>query len=575
MTETALSLKIGPGLNSFFSHDNSVVVVNDGTILFGVEDERLSRVKHGKNRFPETAIRAAMNHTGLRIPDVDQLVLAFDPTLLTRRLTFEAQKILHLESDLERLSTTQNKTRLYYIYMKKFADIIEEMFVQNFGRAPPSIKTISHHRAHAVSAHYLSPFRQSLVLTVDWGGEYDATVVWKADENDIRRVHTVELPNSIGLFYTIVTKYLGYHPFNGEGKIMGLAPYGRQNDEIYDKLLQYIDTGPHYDVEFFTSSGLDKGIEKLGELFDRPRKADNEPFDQWHKDLAYATQTILEEIMTNVVSYYCDFTGESSVALAGGVALNCKMNKRIRELDDVDGIFIQPVAHDAGVALGGALSVFPQSQVPEMDSVYWGPDHSPDGIVETLEEYKIDYNSPQHLERHVANRIADGDLVGWFQGRTEMGPRALGNRSILADSRTIESRHRVNKYVKHRENWRPFAPSLLREAADKYLVDATNAPYMIQTFDVVPEKVDEIPAVTHPSDNTVRPQTVTSEQNPRYHRLIEEFADITGVPVILNTSFNDSGEPIVNTPREALSDFYTMGLDILVLDDMVIEKSTA
>lgn len=573
VTEVVLSLKVGPGLNSFFSHDNSVILVEDGNILFGVEDERLSRVKHGMNKFPESAIRSAMNHTGHSISDIDRIVIGFDPTLIPNRISYEANKMLHLDSDLEKLSKCHDKIRLYYIYMQKLFDVLEKLFVRNFGGSSPPIETIGHHRAHAISAHYLSPFRNGLVLTVDWAGEYDATVVWEANGNDIQRVHTFELPNSLGLFYTIITKYLGFHPFNGEGKVMGLAPYGEQNDKIHEKLVQYIDTRAHYDVEYFTSAGLNKGVEKLSNLFDKPRITDNEQFDQWHKDVAYATQSILEEIITNLVSYYCDFVGAASVAVAGGVALNCKMNKRIRELQEVDEIFIQPVAHDAGVALGGALSVFPESQVREMESIYWGPDQSTDEVAATLEEYKIDYRTPQNLERYVASRIAEGNLVGWVQGRTEMGPRALGNRSILADSRTIESRDRVNKYVKHREPWRPFAPSLLREAADEYLVDATNAPYMIQTFDVVPDKVEEIPAVTHPRDDTVRPQTVTADQNPRYYRLIEEFADITGVPVILNTSFNDSGEPIVNTPREAISDFYTMGLDILVLEDMVIEKS--
>jgi carbamoyltransferase len=254
--------------------------------------------------------------------------------------------------------------------------------------------------------------------------------------------------------------------------------------------------------------------------------------------------------------------------------LNCKLNKRIMELDCVDNIFIQPVAHDGGLSLGAGWLESNPTEVSPMTDVYWGPEYNQEETKSLLRTNKISYKEVYDTEQYVAERLSEGKLVGWFQGKLEMGPRALGNRSILADPRTIESRDQVNEYVKHREKWRPFAPSILEEAAEEYLINAEPSPYMIKTFDTVPEKRNEIEAVLHPGDKTTRPQTVRRDQNPRYYRLISEFENITDVPALLNTSFNDHAEPIVNTPTEALKDFYGMGLDILAIDDLIIEKNT-
>lgn len=571
MGKIALSLKVGP--NVPFGHDESIVLVEDGEILFGVEEERFSREKHGSSEFPAQALRAGMTDCQIELSDIDHIVLPCDTSLEKKRFLANMRKLSHLSSFRDRLSRIKNNVRHYFAYRLKLADFIKREFSKHFSGPIPPISNISHHKAHAISAHYLSPFQEGLVLTIDGMGEYDSTVIWKANQNGVRRIKTFKRYNSLGVFYSIVTKYLGYRPMNGEGKIMGLAPYGEERNDIKEKFDEYIDTSAQYDVSELTAGGdIDKGVEKLADIFGRPSKGTDEEFNQWHMNLAYAAQSILEEVTTNIVDFYCESTGESFLALAGGVTLNCKMNKCIRDLKVVDELFIQPVAHDAGLSLGGALSVFSPPEVPPMSTVYWGPKFSTDRVVDLLHEFKIGYHEPPNVERYIAERIAEGELVGWFQGRTEMGPRALGNRSILADPRSIESRDRVNREVKHREDWRPFAPSMLQEAAEDYLVDTTEAPYMIQTFDVLPDKINEIPAVIHPSDGTARPQTVTKEQNPRYYRLLKEFTDIAGVPVLLNTSFNDSGEPIVNTPREAIRDFYSMGLDILAVSDFVIEK---
>jgi carbamoyltransferase len=367
---------------------------------------------------------------------------------------------------------------------------------------------------------------------------------------------------------------LGYYPNNGEGKVMGLAPYGERNHEIETALQGVIDTGVNYDVTEITTGGFEYGVERLEDIFGRSRNTTRGEFDQWEKDLAFTTQYLLEETVTEITDKYLKKFGLNNVGLAGGVALNCKMNRRVMELDAVDQIFIQPVANDAGSAVGAGMLECGPTSISEMNETYFGPEFSAESIRQTLEKNKINYEEPDDLEQVIAEDIADGELVGWFQGQLEMGPRALGNRSILADPRTEESRDRVNRYVKHREEWRPFAPSMLEEVVGEYLQDHEPSPYMIKTFNTKPEKRDEISAVIHLGDDTTRPQTVREDQNPRYYRLINEFGDITGVPVVLNTSFNDHGEPIVNRPSEAIKDFFGMGLDVLVLNDFVVRKKT-
>ncbi len=350
-------------------------------------------------------------------------------------------------------------------------------------------------------------------------------------------------------------------------------PYGEDNPGIERRLRRSIDTGVDYDVTPITGRwGTEHGVKALEDLFDRPRSTTTEEFDQFEKDLAHTAQKLLEESVTAIVDEYVDRIGTGNVGLAGGVALNCKLNKCVRESPAVDDVFVQPVAHDAGLALGGGWIDYRPDEVDPLTNVYWGPEYETDDVRELLETNKVDYAEPANLERRVAELLADGALVGWFQGRLELGPRALGNRSILADPRTETSRDRVNRFVKHREEWRPFAPSMVESAADEYLENAIASPYMIDTFDVAPEKRDELGAVLHPADDTTRPQTVREEQNPRYYRLLREFETVTGVPVLLNTSFNDHAEPIVTTPTGALKDFFGMGLDVLVLEDVVVTK---
>lgn len=553
-------------------HDPSAAIFEDGELVFAVEEERLVREKHAPERFPRQAVEACLNHCGIELDDLDRIVLPHCPSLEANLLPYQVQRSVTEPNSIgQKLSEFEDVLeRQLAIRLLNTTKLWAKKHLEPIGKPLPQIETYSHHRCHAASAFFPSSFEEALVLTIDGRGEYDSTVVWKAHETDLERIRTYEFPNSLGIFYAVITEYLGYHAFNGEGKVMGLAPYGSGNQTIASTLKSKIDMGSNYDVTSITAHGINAGVHRLEDLFGRPQNDTPGQFTDWQKDLAYVSQQILEEIILAVVEQYCEQLGTDKVCLAGGVAMNCKMNKQIMELSNISDFFVQPVANDAGLALGAGMS--DRRYRSEMDTVYFGPEYSNSEIRETLEMNKLEYSNPTDLTRHVADQIADGKLIGWFQGQLEMGPRALGNRSILADPREEASRDRVNNYVKHREAWRPFAPSILEERADEYLVNAEPAPFMIKTFDVKSSKRNEIEAVIHPEDDTTRPQTVRKDQNPRYYQLLRAFEDITGVPVLLNTSFNDHGEPIVNRPNEAIKDFFSMGLDTLVLGDYVVEK---
>lgn len=556
-------LAINPTTEGTGTHDPSATIFEDGSILYGIEEERLNRKKHSFETFPKQSIRSCLDFCELQLPDLDRILISWEPKKMSRyniRLAFDKPNLRQM------LYYTVKNIKNYSISLSKIKSNLAE-----FGTPVPPIETYNHHRCHAASAFYPSDFEEALVVTLDGRGESDSTVVWRGNTQGLERIKSYDFPNSLGGFYGAITSYLGYRINNDEGKVMGLAPYGNTNKEIETKFRNLIRTDENYDVGLGFHNG--QAIPTLESVFNKAQKSEPKDFSQWEKDFAYEGQDALETIVENIVETYCHNQDLSKVCLAGGVALNCKMNKRIMELSVVDDIFIQPVSHDAGTAIGAGMVANDNNEINDDFTVYLGPQYTSAEIKETLEEYKLDFTEPDQLEQWTAKRLADGELVGWFQGRLEMGPRALGNRSILADPRTADSRDQVNQFVKHREEWRPFAPSLLEEAADEYLINAEPAPYMIKTFDVKDEKKDEIPAVLHPGDDTTRPQTVRKEQNPRYYKLLKQFERITDVPVLLNTSFNDSGEPIVNTPSEAIKDFFGMGLDTLVMEDIVLQKT--
>jgi carbamoyltransferase len=568
-------LAFKPAKYGFGDHDPSAVVFEDDTVVFGIEEERLTRQKHAPNTFPHEAIELCLEEVGISLSELDEIILPYEPDLWldTDLIETNYKREVALGDDSDEVSYLLSVVDDIHSIRKNALDRVKSELRDLDGSEPlPPITTRVHHACHAASAFHQSPFEEAIVLTIDGSGEAESTVVWHGTEDGLDRVRTYKYPNSLGQFFGTVTEFLGFHYGNGEGKVMGLAPYGNRNDEIEETLRRHVTSGVEYDVTDLTDAGVAVGIKRLESWFGRSHKTSTDEFDQWEKDLAHVAQVFLEETVTSIVEEYCNELDCSNVSLAGGVVLNCKMNKRVIESPLVDDTFIQPVANDAGLALGAGFVGEDPTSVEPMSTVYYGPNYSNDEVTALLEQEGIEYRRPDRLERTVAELIADGAFVGWFQNRVEMGPRALGNRSILADPRNEASRYDVNEFVKHREQWRPFAPSMTVEAADEYLVNTDRAPYMIRTCDVTESAEEEIPAVIHSADQTTRPQIVTEEANARYHRLLEEFGDLTGVPVLLNTSFNDNGEPIVNTPAEALDDFFEMGLDVLVLEDAVVEK---
>jgi len=558
-------LGINPTTEGTGTHDPSAVLFENGDLVFGAEEERFDRQKHSRRTFPSQAIKACLDYSDATLSEVDKILIGWKPKSKAKhdaKLNF--RQPTYREKGYRLIESIKN-----YISSKNRI----ELKLSKIGTPVPPIETCNHHRCHAATAFAPSGFDEAIIVSIDGRGEAESTVVWEADNSGFTRIRTYEFPNSLGAFYGTITSYLGYRYNNGEGKIMGLAPYGRYDQKIEDKLLQLVSPGIDYDVaELNYHTG--QAISKLESLFDRPKRSRGGEFSDWEKNLACTCQQLLEETVVEIIETYCREYDMNKVGLAGGVALNCKMNKRVMESDVVDELFVQPISHDAGCAIGAGILETGLTEFDKMSTVYWGPKYTTSEIKEKLDQFKLTYYEPDNLEQLVAERLASGELVGWFQGRLEMGPRALGNRSILADSTSPDSRDRLNRFVKHREEWRPFAPSLLEEAADEYLLNGESAPYMIKTFDVKEGKKDKIPAVLHKGDKTTRPQTVNKNQNPRYHQLIQEFESLTGVPVILNTSFNDHGEPIVNKPKEAIKDFFAMGLDLLVLEDIVIEKPT-
>ncbi len=565
-------------------HDTSAAISKNGKIIAAVEEERFVRIKHATGVFPLRSISYCLKEAGVTFSDLDSIVIPIDPDL-KRRDVFNIRNLNRLMYRLKIASKFKEESSLinpvfHYLDDKKKLKMRILTFLKNtFGdQKYPEMMFLGHHLCHAASCFYPSGFDDAAMITIDGIGDMDSTVIWSWDDNNIKREASWKVNNSLGYFYGAFTVFLGYRFCNGESKVMGLAPYGEKNQDIFNVFEEIIKTDiDGYDVSEISipmTSGYMVGIRRIEELFGIKRRLPDEPIKKEHKDLAFALQHYLEKIGMNLARQAINTTGSKIVCLTGGVALNCKMNKKIMELPEVEEFFIQPVAHDAGLVIGGALEAshrFGYDPRFIMRYNYWGPSYSNEIIEDILEERKIVYSRLRSL-KPIAQAIADGKFVGWFQGKMEMGPRALGNRSILCDPRKNDLKDKLNDYVKHREKWRPYAPSILEEYADEYIINYNSAPFMIKTFDVYEKYQKQIEGVLHPTDKTTRPHIVSKEVNPRYWELIDEFRKITGIPLVLNTSFNDHGEPIVCSPQDAIKDFYGTGLDILILEDFKIKK---
>jgi carbamoyltransferase len=544
--------------------------VNESGIVAAAEEERFNRIKRS-GKFPEGAIEYVLEEADLSPEDIDTVAIPRKPILDNKRLQPRHLNDLILASAGEALRLVNHTAVRISNHLDKPRTAISDEFREAFSEdIEDRITYVPHHRAHASSAFHCSGFDEQIGLTMDGSGEYESTVLWNAS---LERERTFSNENSMGLFYRVGTKYLGFRGSRDAGKVMGLASYGEYRDEFaaaFEEITS-VDSG-----EYNVSAVVDGDVEFLEKHFGE-RRVYPEKITERHQDFAYHLQRRLEDIVLSLVRNHVSNTGCHNVSLAGGVGMNCKLNREIKNLDCVNNLFIQPAANDSGLSLGAALDVLADETTddPEIqfNNVYFGPQYQIDSVESLLNRTKLEFERADDVERKTAQLLHDGYLVGWFQGRMEFGARALGNRSILANPSEEEYKDLVNLNVKDRENWRPFAPSLTHEAREEYLVNGDESPYMILLDEVKDQKQQEVPAVTH-VDGTCRPQTVRREANPRYYDLLDEFGKLSGTPVLLNTSFNVAGEPIVESPEQAIRDFSSTGLDVLVLNEYIITKPT-
>jgi len=554
------------GINYSQMHDSSACLVRDGELVFAVAEERISRLKHDA-RFPENAIRACLEFARVEAAQLDEVCFGWQVAGAPYRHDLKcyasgqmpATYLNGLNSTLHFLSMWHQKSGA-----KRFSQI--------FGATKARMRFVDHHLAHALSAYSYSGFEDAAVVVMDGRGAWEATSIWHGKGGQIEQVLTIPFPDSIGYFYSEFTEYLGFHRNSDEWKVMGLAPYGKPGVE----LSAFIEPEAEpYKVH--ARKLVAKGAAPFAEMLRRfgPRRTPESEIEERHKDVAYAVQDACEIAMMSVVKMALDKTKSRNLCMAGGVALNSKANGKIAACGRVDKIFVQPAASDDGVALGAAVAPYldrgGRLPMKAMRHAYLGPEFDDQAIETALHTYKLKHTRVSDAAVIAAELLAKGKILGWFQGRMEFGPRALGSRSILADPRDPEMNAKVNSAVKFREWWRPFAPSIKKEAAEEYLESAGDSPFMILTAQVRLEKREVIPSVTH-VDGSARPQTVEKDVNPRYWRLIDEFGKRTGVPVIMNTSFNLRGEAIVHTPTDAIRTFFSSGMDALVIGSYVVEK---
>lgn len=553
------------GINYARTHDSSACIVRDGELLFAVAEERISRVKHDGS-FPHNAIRSCFEFADISADDVDEVCFGWQPPGAGFRHDLRCFASGKMPFNSFNLLTTT----MYFLSMRHQGGGTKR-FIQHFGKTRSRFRFVGHHLAHALSAYSYSGFDDAAVVVVDGRGAWEATSIWHGRNGRLDHVCTINFPDSLGLFYATFTEFLGFVPYCDEWKVMGLAPYGQPGVELRPFIEAAADP---YRVH--SKLLLDRGsrFASIMPLLGQPRVPESEITDH-HKNVAFAVQDACENAMMSVVRLALEKTRSRNLCLAGGVALNSKANGKIHASGKIDNFFVQPAASDDGVVLGAALSPFLDDNgklpIKPMRHGYWGPSFDEASIEKALLTYKIRHTKLSDPAYTAAHLLSSGKILGWFQGRMEFGPRALGSRSILADSRDPEMNAKVNRAVKFREWWRPFAPSFKKDAAPDYLESAFDSPFMILTAQVRREKRNVIPSVTH-VDGSARPQTVEREVNPLYYRLIDEFGKITGVPVILNTSFNLRGEAIVHTPTDALRTFFSSGMDALIIGSFLVEK---
>lgn len=570
------------GINAYHA-DASAAIFKDGVLIAASEEERFRRVKHWAG-FPVKAIAFCLREAGISLDQVDHIAIGRDPLAkLSRKCWFllrhpgvgwnavsqrihNSWKVSNLENELQYFGPLNRKQRIHQV---------------------------EHHRSHLGSAFFASPFEEAALLSIDGSGDFTTTMIGVGRGNQIEVLDSVDFPHSAGIFYTAFTQLLGFPHYGDEYKVMGLAPYGKPvyvdvlrevipftGDGLFRLNLRYFRT-----VQQGIISYGEEHIPKVATLYAQPMeerfgaaRASGEALTQHHKDLAASVQKITEELLFHMLNHLQQRTGLKNLCVAGGVAQNSVANGKITRNTGFQKVYIPPAGHDAGIAMGAALYTYnhklKQSRAPALWSAYTGTHYANPEIEAFLRSRDIPYEkmNDEMLYERVADQLIRAGVVGWFCGRAEFGPRALGGRSILADPRRSDAKQLLNDKIKRREGFRPFAPSILKEYVDEYFEVSDQVPFMEKVFPIRTEKQHLIPAVTH-VDGTGRLQTVDREVSPRYYGLIDAFRKKTGIPILLNTSFNEN-EPIVNSPEEALDCFLRTSMDMLVLENLVISRST-
>jgi len=585
---------------SCYYHDAAAVLLNDGVLVAAAEEERFTRKKHDFD-FPKNAIKFCLEQAGITGNDLDYVVFFEKPF---RKL----DRIL--------MMTLQTYPKSYKVFRESMITwMVDKLWVSSkieneIGVARDKILFSEHHLSHAASAYFCSPFEESAILTVDGVGEWVTSTYGVGKGNDIKIQKEIHFPHSIGLLYSAFTAFLGFEVNEGEYKVMGMAPYGEPKyvDKVWKVINQNRDGSFSLNMDYFSfhHSTEQTYNSKFAALFGDPRPekmlffteetgfpkyfgappanmAELSKMNKHYADIAASIQKVTEDVLVGMAKNLRQTTGMKNLCMAGGVALNCVANTRILKEAGFEKMYVQPAAGDGGGALGAALwaynTLLGKPRNFRMEHAYWGRANSEAEIGDFLRQNNIKhthYEDEDKLLDAVVNRLTAANVIGWAQGRFEWGPRALGSRSILADPRNPDMKDIVNTKIKFREPYRPFAPSVLAESAEKYF-DLPNASkheparYMLYVVPVKPEAHSTLPAITH-VDGTGRLQTVFKEQSPRYYKMIQKFGQATGVPVVMNTSFNLKGEPIVNTPANAHNTFVKSEMDALVLENFIIEK---
>ncbi|UPK71688.1 carbamoyltransferase [Chitinophaga filiformis] len=547
------------GISAFY-HDSACCILQDGVLKAAVQEERFSRKKNDPD-LPKAAFNYCLKEAGITISDIDCIAYYEDPVKKLSRQLWSGSRLITADS----IRNTDHAA-------------VERQIREQFGYDGP-VRFYEHHLSHAASSYYYSGYDHAAILTVDGVGEWATTTYGIGKGAKLELFEEVSFPDSLGLLYSTITSYLGFSVNSGEYKVMGLAPYGKP---LYvDKIRQLIRNGEagqyELNMEYFDFlKGEKMYSEALPALFGlAPRKKETAILPV-HEDIAVSLQVVLEEILIEKARYLYEKTGAENLCMAGGVALNCVANGKILKNSPFKQLFVQPAAGDAGCALGAAAlahtDLSGEGMTSQLEHVYLGPSYGAAEIRKLLSATSLRYTQhpdENELVKQVAQRLAEGKVIGWFHGRMEFGPRSLGARSILADPRGADMRDRINAMVKKREAFRPFAPAVLESATPAHFDIDHPSPFMLETCQVISSF--DLPAITH-VDGSARVQTVSEKTNPRFAALLKAFADLTGCPILLNTSFNVRDEPIVCNPEEALICFVTTDIDCLILEDFIIDN---